>query len=672
MEYSIRNLASSCKTTETEFSEKSNQSSPTTTTTATSTTTYESTTIFDNNSSSSCDDIIDNNFETFDDYFTEDYVNLVTGGCRNNAFIFSYDYSDDQEDFLSPQPLPPPSPSSLLASSSPTTTTTTSYNNFEFQNIPYNQNIESNYKVDDFTCIRHLHKGHIFKAIKLNSKTSTFSVSNTILKVMKDIDTTSKIFYHELEILSRLHHVNIINIYGVGYLKSRNDTYLQLPMMSVECLCGETLSYHLSRKVKFGNKNNKSIIRPFSEQRCYRMAIDLASAMKYLHEQFHELYQIIHGNLNPDNIGFTIDGTLKIFDFGHSVYIKKNSTGYYDSIYHNIHMSDAYNNNNNNNNNNGNNYYNFNDDTTSNKNTDTQYNWRYSAPEIFMKNSPKNEKMDIYSFGMILYEITTGIKPFFDFDFDSFYNKVVVHHERPEFNISYKENEPYVNKHNIHLNSHMTHAHLNVHTHTTHTHKHKLTPTHAYTHTHMNAHMNAQIYTHSNEKENDNTRIHDSHYTDGNNRGQGRLEVGNELNNNNILIRSDLRRLIQACWCPFPSNRPSAMEVHDTLIHIRSANQLLLSSDTTSSSSSSNNGSSSSSNASSSDASNGSSNGGGSNSSTVTNGSQQVSGESHLQWEQGQTQIMGQQQGQRKAGGDYLPRIFDSLKNIKHSNCQSV
>ena len=55
---------------------------------------------------------------------------------------------------------------------------------------------------------------------------------------------------------------------------------------------------------------------------------------------------------------------------------------------------------------------------------------RYMAPEVAMYRFYR-EKVDIYSFGLILYEIITGVTPFFGYSKRVFYKSVVAEGERP-------------------------------------------------------------------------------------------------------------------------------------------------------------------------------------------------------------------------------------------------
>ena len=56
---------------------------------------------------------------------------------------------------------------------------------------------------------------------------------------------------------------------------------------------------------------------------------------------------------------------------------------------------------------------------------------RYMAPEVAAA-LPYNHKADVYSFGMILWEIFHGVKPFEGMDRDMFYDRVVHGQERPD------------------------------------------------------------------------------------------------------------------------------------------------------------------------------------------------------------------------------------------------
>jgi serine/threonine protein kinase len=55
---------------------------------------------------------------------------------------------------------------------------------------------------------------------------------------------------------------------------------------------------------------------------------------------------------------------------------------------------------------------------------------RYMAPEVALC-QPYNERVDVYGFGIILYELLTGVTPFTGMSKAAFMKKVVKEHNRP-------------------------------------------------------------------------------------------------------------------------------------------------------------------------------------------------------------------------------------------------
>ena len=207
--------------------------------------------------------------------------------------------------------------------------------------------------------------------------------------------------------LARITHPNIIKILGCGEVTGQ-ITKLKRPLMILEALTGGTLAYHLekfkhqmlSENHNSGTTQNSMISftlptsgvvhnkMPFKELQFIRMAKQLADGLHYLHEQFTPNVMLIHRDIKPDNIGFSEDGTLKLMDFGLSCTVKKYTTE--KEVYELSGCTGSY---------------------------------RYMAPEVAL-NKPYNEKVDIYSFGLLLYELWTGITPFQEDNRDKFYETV--------------------------------------------------------------------------------------------------------------------------------------------------------------------------------------------------------------------------------------------------------
>lgn len=107
--------------------------------------------------------------------------------------------------------------------------------------------------------------------------------------------------------------------------------------------------------------------------------IDLARAVCYLHNC---TTPVIHRDLKPANLLLTDDLRLKVSDFGLSKTLQKNQKG---GVYQ----------------------------MTGNKGT-----IRYMAPEVIRSDPEYNEKVDLYSSGMIFWYIATGSQPFAEIEVD--------------------------------------------------------------------------------------------------------------------------------------------------------------------------------------------------------------------------------------------------------------
>jgi serine/threonine protein kinase len=66
--------------------------------------------------------------------------------------------------------------------------------------------------------------------------------------------------------------------------------------------------------------------RVFTHCELLLIAIDLADALNHLHSELHPDATVLHRDLKPDNLGMTIDGRLKLFDFGLTRVVKKRTS----------------------------------------------------------------------------------------------------------------------------------------------------------------------------------------------------------------------------------------------------------------------------------------------------------------------------------------------------------
>ena len=123
---------------------------------------------------------------------------------------------------------------------------------------------------------------------------------------------------------------------------------------------------------------------------------DLAVALKYLHSQVHQDAMILHRDLKPENLGLDPNGRLKLFDFGlcRCVFKRANENQLYEM-------------------------------------TGNTGSLRYMAPEVVL-GQPYTEKVDVYSFAMIMWTFAKSKSPFKGFDRAMHRSRVVLNGERPK------------------------------------------------------------------------------------------------------------------------------------------------------------------------------------------------------------------------------------------------
>lgn len=164
--------------------------------------------------------------------------------------------------------------------------------------------------------------------------------------------------------------------------KKKGPTFYSLP-------CTSTIS---KLRNPYGNPVSHADRRT---QESLRIAYNLLSGIVYL----HNAKSIIHRDLKPDNIGFDFQDELKLYDFGLAKDLRlceKDENGLYRLT----------------------------------PNTGTL---RYMAPEV-LTGKRYNASVDLYSFGMIFWQILSLQIPFQAFDFKTFQLQVVEKRFRPKVN----------------------------------------------------------------------------------------------------------------------------------------------------------------------------------------------------------------------------------------------
>ncbi len=157
-------------------------------------------------------------------------------------------------------------------------------------------------------------------------------------------------FIREAEILSKIDHPNVVKIFEYGI--SDNDN---VPYFVMDFIPGRPLNYYMMNN-SFTTDEKVSIIRQIS------------SALDIVHE-----FGILHRDVKPGNVLITDDKTAILTDFGIARIVDSNLT-----ITRELLGSPA-----------------------------------YMAPEAFNSSLKKDQRSDIFSLGIIAYELLTGVKPFY-------------------------------------------------------------------------------------------------------------------------------------------------------------------------------------------------------------------------------------------------------------------
>eukprot|EP00816_Leptocylindrus_hargravesii_P009639 CAMPEP_0196802092 /NCGR_PEP_ID=MMETSP1362-20130617/1793_1 /TAXON_ID=163516 /ORGANISM="Leptocylindrus danicus, Strain CCMP1856" /LENGTH=601 /DNA_ID=CAMNT_0042173301 /DNA_START=667 /DNA_END=2469 /DNA_ORIENTATION=- len=198
----------------------------------------------------------------------------------------------------------------------------------------------------------------------------------------------------ELDVHARLSHENIVALVGAG-LTSKGVRFVVL-----ERLDGGTLTQVLGYDTRIRDRRRRFFKRKqLSYLEVLNHARSLADALGYCHGKAVPGTLVLHRDVKPDNIGFTIDGTLKLIDFGLAKVVDNAAPDCND-------------------------VYSLSGETGS---------LRYMAPEV-ADNRPYNHKADVYSFGIILWEMLAYKKPYDGLNRESFYVRIVDGGERPPVN----------------------------------------------------------------------------------------------------------------------------------------------------------------------------------------------------------------------------------------------
>nr|DAD24729.1 TPA_asm: hypothetical protein HUJ06_026193 [Nelumbo nucifera] len=175
------------------------------------------------------------------------------------------------------------------------------------------------------------------------------------VKILKPSDDALKEFVLEIEIITALHHKNIISLFGFCF----EDNNL---LLVYDFLPRGSLEENLH-----GNKKDNSA---FGWKERYKVALGVAEALEYLHNLSDQ--PVIHRDVKSSNILLSDDFEPQISDFGLAKWASSLSS----------HITC----------------------------NDVAGTFGYLAPEYFMYGNV-NDKVDVYAFGVVLLELLSGRKP---------------------------------------------------------------------------------------------------------------------------------------------------------------------------------------------------------------------------------------------------------------------
>eukprot|EP00548_Thalassiothrix_antarctica_P005928 CAMPEP_0194149454 /NCGR_PEP_ID=MMETSP0152-20130528/37955_1 /TAXON_ID=1049557 /ORGANISM="Thalassiothrix antarctica, Strain L6-D1" /LENGTH=410 /DNA_ID=CAMNT_0038851625 /DNA_START=100 /DNA_END=1332 /DNA_ORIENTATION=- len=141
---------------------------------------------------------------------------------------------------------------------------------------------------------------------------------SSLLKDQRDFHEAAIELILEAKYLTTLKHPNIISIHGVATAGGMafSDGHHDAFFIVIDRL-GSTL---LDEVIKWkGGRGEQGKRLKVSLGKRLKMMIDLAGALEYLHDR-----NLVYRDLKPGNIGFDLNGNLRLFDFGLVAEVPKN------------------------------------------------------------------------------------------------------------------------------------------------------------------------------------------------------------------------------------------------------------------------------------------------------------------------------------------------------------
>ena len=206
--------------------------------------------------------------------------------------------------------------------------------------------------LDQFEPVGTLGEGGMAKVILANQKSLARQVA---IKFMAGAafpaSEASERFKREAQMLAKLDHPNVLKIYDLGVEDDQ-------PFLVLEYVRGETVRDRINRD------------GPIRSDEAARIALMVARGLAYAHDK-----SILHRDVKPENVLLSVEGGVKLLDFGLGKLLELSENISHGGV---ILGTPA-----------------------------------YLAPELIMGNPP-SESSDLYTVGVLLYEMLCGRTPWGD------------------------------------------------------------------------------------------------------------------------------------------------------------------------------------------------------------------------------------------------------------------
>lgn len=237
-------------------------------------------------------------------------------------------------------------------------------------------------KVGPYKIVRPIGKGGMGRIyLGVHEKTGRQVAIKVLPEKFLEDKKKSEYLRRELKIARELDHPNIVDIFDILELRRKSDGKIQ-GFMLMEFIDGENLRLHIDSQ-------------SLSMSRRLELCEQICAGLNYIHR--HRLkdgryHSIVHRDIKPENILITKSGRVKIVDFGLSVEEKTFSF------------------------------------LRSKSRAGTP---RYMSPEQ-IRGRRVDERSDIYSLGVCMYEMFTGRLPYDGSDRKEIMKKHISRRVRPE------------------------------------------------------------------------------------------------------------------------------------------------------------------------------------------------------------------------------------------------